>query len=68
MKYSTKKMQRTYIRGLTSFALPLNTLINVSAKIPAEIPPAIEPVKIVNIIIMIGPNVSTKSEKSIEEI
>ena len=61
-------MQRKYINGLTSLALPLNTLIKVSAKIPAEIPLAIEPVKIVNIIIMIGPNVSTKSEKSIEEI
>lgn len=49
----------------TSFAFPLNTLINMSAKIPPAKPEAIEPVKIVNIIITKGPKESTKFEKSI---
>lgn len=51
--------------GCTSLNLPVAVLMSTNARIPAEIPLAIEPVNTVNIIMTNGPKDSEKSAKSI---
>lgn len=57
-------MQRIYIPGWISLNLPVKTLMNTWAIMPAAIPAAMLPQKIPNISMTKGPKASEKLEKS----